>query len=1030
MASLRKILRKKFTQLSEDELHVYVWSMSGNFEVPISQLIDTLVNFVIKSYSDGGEYENLVDPSNDDTRRSLRLYIKNIVFRDNESSLLAKFRLYPDTLMRYIMTHQDKFDPRIFQDINPRLFGYYTFNTILPSLKIDDNTIIRFNFPYELTNFYIGIKDLVNQEEINLLRNAVNDMKVGTNPTLHNGTKILSHLDRKTIGYRVGGYIIETPPLGIKGVWPYHYVSGFDGVDMKDYFRYWGELYNNETIKTEYGNSARQIMFLIASFRHDGDFISRIKVIRDSNFDSYTFSQKVFKCIINVPFILKYTARNFDLSMEDFKLMIENIIQERNLKYYPLDEVQRHNVIQYLQQHPDIKYDEQPVLNDFPYFIEDYINLNDIPDEVYRNTFPVLNDQPYSNFDTTVKFQVDEEYETPENYASDVGLLWVEGKLDQSEDNKHFDSEFVKYYVINLMNLPVIGMVKFLNHEVLFLISDIVKLGGFGFNVNDANPKLRELIRKTDIMFELSILKNQWQLDIIYKLFSIPLKSIRNLYTYKEFRTILHRGYMHPPPNIESKYLPAAEKWAQLPQVQRDIYFDTHIPSETRNRFDVYNIWYDNVYEPYLKDRFKNPLYYEYVELYNPNDEATCIVMATKLQCYVPINKTVSEYLRDSLINMETFINRDQKPVIDHVNGRELYALSDYEVFDFNGFFINHETYDHLRRMKDILRWNRRFFVPFYRKATNQYYLTLIPPKPELYDDPDYDEYLTSNIETFGIAYGNLEDYILYDLDELIGGFSTSGIRNNVRKLQIITEVGYRDLAEGDAQQLLNLIKSIRDAEIRRGSTFYIQQFDMLIHSLTEAIIYGKYSTIYNNEVKDKFEKIETRDKRLLLPIFNKMFELGMRFRHWKGPGHPYPLSYQSTLSGNVFMTGEANSLSTLVEFNTLLNSIHPDLLQFVRDLRVVNHKDGTIVQDQMLFGYFWDKITGLSAQKEYEAKLEQKIEITKKDLDKLDGNYCIRMASTIMVGTGHYYAEMLFNIRLGSDVPGGYDPKAIAAIT
>lgn len=131
----------------------------------------------------------------------------------------------------------------------------------------------------------------------------------------------------------------------------------------------------------------------------------------------------------------------------------------------------------------------------------------------------------------------------------------------------------------------------------------------------------------------------------------------------------------------------------------------------------------------------------------------------------------------------------------------------------------------------------------------------------------------------------------------------------------------------------------------------------------------------------------------LIKEYFNKLFELGMYLRRWQGPGYAYPLN-DLLIEGETFECPIAFSVASKA---TQTGGILGDILKNISNPELILNLPTA------------DKIDG---------QLQPSLNTIGQILEEVqNGNYCIRMTSTIIAYTGAYYLSLLFNSQ-----PPGFD--------
>lgn len=152
--------------------------------------------------------------------------------------------------------------------------------------------------------------------------------------------------------------------------------------------------------------------------------------------------------------------------------------------------------------------------------------------------------------------------------------------------------------------------------------------------------------------------------------------------------------------------------------------------------------------------------------------------------------------------------------------------------------------------------------------------------------------------------------------------------------------------------------------------------------------------TIQENQYKEEIIKLRAvEDKTYLRELFVYLFAIGMYFRQWKGPGHPYPLLAQQT--GKEFRKVCIEETHFLQALGIMHNKYLHALSRLPKDI--------------------YDIYQSLPSQEIISGHLQQKEniqEIYNKTINI--GENCIRMTSNTFIITGAYYLKVI----LDEDIP------------
>lgn len=172
-----------------------------------------------------------------------------------------------------------------------------------------------------------------------------------------------------------------------------------------------------------------------------------------------------------------------------------------------------------------------------------------------------------------------------------------------------------------------------------------------------------------------------------------------------------------------------------------------------------------------------------------------------------------------------------------------------------------------------------------------------------------------------------------------------------------------------------------------------------------------------DEEKMTKFRKLPSLEKKMVRKWLLTIFETGMYMRKWGGTGHPYPVLERDTYtnisdpSDELFLNSEGKndpiheqrSLISILALKDLEEHMPNDLKNLLYSLVGCNLIRGRVYRDKMDLG------TRLKI-------------ITTKGHQTTDA--CIRLSSTILVGSGYVYICKIFHHKIQ-----GFDPNLIDQI-
>ena len=221
------------------------------------------------------------------------------------------------------------------------------------------------------------------------------------------------------------------------------------------------------------------------------------------------------------------------------------------------------------------------------------------------------------------------------------------------------------------------------------------------------------------------------------------------------------------------------------------------------------------------------------------------------------------------------------------------------------------------------------------------------------------------------IGYGKYNKYYMYELDDFIGAFNPT----NNTLFSFRYPNNYREhFTQSAIDGLMQLLDILVDLNIEREK----------IHRLQNIITYILNVVQSNFEkilvVKEKYDMLSAENKKLMHDILLHLIDIGMYMRRWKGPGHHYPINGRQTTGADPEKKVQEEMVKLEQMFNSETKKIFDELIACNYILR---SKIG--ISDE-LFLKTYDEI--------------------------VRGSYCIRMASTIVIGTAYKHLQVFENYK------------------
>lgn len=505
-----------------------------------------------------------------------------------------------------------------------------------------------------------------------------NEYEIDKAPTIQHGSLLDIEYDdclkESFISYTIGDYIIGTPPNGIEGIWPDHYIKSYLGMDILQYLTIMDWIHNVV--------SPRYIMFLLS--KH-GDLLQDVKYIEQR--EQYIHSPYAYKNIRNLPHIIlnlfgRYTGK-YDFRPEKFNNMTDTT---GNYHCIPVDK--RDELRHYLRDHSQIKV-KPAIISDF--FIEDYVDSWYFMPGHFTTKFNRLVENPYRLITNTCI--IDKLISDLSHFRSNaVTFEQLINDLCKYEPCIPFKNipYHIKVYI--LASLGIEDNLSFACDTIFtFIINDIVKGGKPGYDVTCSNPINLQYIEYIELNYH----------PAIYTYFNIP-----EFVTFDDIKIILSRGYIHPLPNGYSDdtsydlYI-RYEKLCSTKKIIFDRILDTgntyiaiekkmicscHRSVGIRHRWNP-KCWtakvMRNKYKVFDTIQHDYPQFVESIEQWEPNDMSSTQGLIDTLDIIIPYGYDKVTYLIDNL-----------HIYIDILNTLKLgvQCMSDKQIYHALGIYTPHTS--------------------------------------------------------------------------------------------------------------------------------------------------------------------------------------------------------------------------------------------------------------------------------------------------------------------------------------------------
>lgn len=338
----------------------------------------------------------------------------------------------------------------------------------------------------------------------------------------------------------------------------------------------------------------------------------------------------------------------------------------------------------------------------------------------------------------------------------------------------------------------------------------------------------------------------------------------------------------------------------------------------------------------------------------------------------VPPNREKESYIQQNIADYRRVYTRPvgiEPPTPEVLRGKSpretieyLHQFTDEELFRHIGAYIVYRNRRDLVEGLTALCKEEQFFIPTVRRCRNAQTL--------LFSD-------TSDPDLFIIAYGTIQNYVGYEIDELMTSFHYEGNDPNDREFffyrpdDIKQTFGLRDIKD-----LLNLLHHFP------GTDKLVKHIEMGLEEINS-------KSDYNRSVIRDFNQVSPYELELVKAFFHQLFIAGMYMRRWRGPGHPYPIREVETHRSEM---PDLEVTQALVKCDQILESLSPPVRSKIYNLKVV-------------------QCLGTQIHRLGE-KLESVYNRIKND------QLCIRFGSSILIWTSYHYIYLLFREQIPNFSP------------
>lgn len=663
----------------------------------------------------------------------------------------------------------------------------------------------------------------------------------------------------------------------------------------------------------------------------------------------------------------------------------------------------RWRVYRYLSTHPDIYAQIRPTGSaNLPYAIEDYIPDSvwaKLPTEITRYaTGEPLVPNPYALMLPETVRQIAQERKTlgrltKGNEAVELNNYdealpqWREEllKTPQLLFEKKSLREITYYMAAHgLRELSIPASMEFYTYAINAL--NLADAGGIGKDIKTAVPQNRDFVNEC-----LDADPSQAYLHLIGQAFNIPSYEIL---TADQVKDLFTRGYINPLP-LTNEVIDRYTRWKVMtPEKQRMMATLYGIGANDVSRF---------VNQPKPKEKVEN--------LILALSRDTVDRIASDLGMLVPYTadpQSRMDYVTDALLFYVPIIERTETfdlATLDKLPKREaLGQMTDIEIIQRVGAYYAYRSRSELvNRGVMLLSHHTTFFIPLVRKCTNT---EVVTPGVDWRTDPSaVDE---EGREIFLISFGSLEQYFCYMLDELAVGFAPFAFKAGERedqyalRLLMINKSGkaehgqYNKLLPEQADNLHDLLFQILPSFEGEEKRYLFEQGESLIHAIEKVIAMTRGATDYDKKIYQQFARFSPSAQGAIRAYLTQLFMCGMYQRQWLGPPAPYPSKQEDTHRADfdldIHVTPHLGQLRYLLDEVEKVDSKAATFVQGLREVNLVRGVETQVNDDKQNIG---SRATAVAR-----------------------GAYCIREASTLMIGSAVHYMKLFYDFSFPNFKP------------
>jgi len=339
-------------------------------------------------------------------------------------------------------------------------------------------------------------------------------------------------------------------------------------------------------------------------------------------------------------------------------------------------------------------------------------------------------------------------------------------------------------------------------------------------------------------------------------------------------------------------------------------------------------------------------------------------------------SNNIDVYIKDNIVDYSKILTRNISEllpldVLKYINSESLIEyiskLTDKEIFTNIGVYVHYQSRNDLVRKIASTITTPQFMFPSVR-VLKRCRNTETPITMSRVDDSTL----------FMLCYGTAEKYYMYEPEELTGAFyrdDETGVMDFRRPENVDVKFPNKDIEQ--LRQLLTCFPAT-------------PELTNLISIIDEGLIDATDKIAFDDTARAQLKIFNADTKQLIHLFLRQVFYTGMYMRRWNGPGNPFPLKENETKQKIEPDAKVTEQLGIGLEY---LNQMSTAAKTFCLNLKICQYgKNGAIDVGISSFSKEWDKV--------------------------IRGVQCIRIASSMFVGTGYHYLRALFRETIpGMDV-------------